>query len=589
MLHKKKYKYSTKSTFRTRNDRFNALKSIDKADDEDNLDDEDTNIDNIDNNYDDDTYDIDCTTRDEGAQSSMSIYSDTPSVITNVMIDNVNEIITDGIGSIGKIIGAKDGGLATVGKKRDPRSSPKDGPKDNIYRLHKDAQSVFQNIDIKLPELLHEKKCSEKKLAELKTKYESVRIADFALQENIYEIENNIAKLDNMISNIVNKTEEKKYLLKTGPIITKFKRLNDIENNIMKHTSCLEFKQNTIMVSDSNVKPITKQRTALEQLREYKRNNNGKGSIKLPGIIGNYIDVETGEFKMGVQFSDSTDASASASASSAHGLAAPDMEDIVKIRNLIKLRNSENINKKRLYDKYMAVINKDYISRDSQYKERSLADICNACNGDMVINQSTGMLHCNKCGQCEKILIDSDKQSHKEPPKEQTTFSYRRINHLNEVLSQIQAKESTNIPERVYDKFRAELKKRRMTDLSKLTNEKGHSILKTIGEADYYEHVPYIISQLNGKVPPTISPEVEEIIRSLFMHVQHPFSKHCPEERNNFVTYNFTLYKLCQLLELDELLPNLKESLKDRTKQYYQDCIWKKICADLKWQFIPTE
>ena len=157
------------------------------------------------------------------------------------------------------------------------------------------------------------------------------------------------------------------------------------------------------------------------------------------------------------------------------------------------------------------------------------------------------------------------------------------------MLSQIQAKESTNIPDRVYDKFKAELKKRRITDLSKLNNENGHDILKTIGEADYYEHVPYIVSQLNGRAPPTISPEVEEIIRGLFMHTQHPFSKHCPEERNNFVTYNFTLYKLFQLLEIDELLPNLKESLKDRTKQYYQDRLWKKICAELKWQYIPTE
>ena len=45
----------------------------------------------------------------------------------------------------------------------------------------------------------------------------------------------------------------------------------------------------------------------------------------------------------------------------------------------------------------------------------------------------------------EKIIVDSDKQSHKEPPKEMTSFSYKRINHLNEILSQFQAKETTEI------------------------------------------------------------------------------------------------------------------------------------------------
>lgn len=187
----------------------------------------------------------------------------------------------------------------------------------------------------------------------------------------------------------------------------------------------------------------------------------------------------------------------------------------------------------------------------------------------------------------ERIIVDSDKQSHKEPPKEMTSFSYKRINHLNEILSQFQAKETTDIPDEVYDKILAELKKERIDNMSYLTRDKLREILKKIDETDYYEHIPYIINQLNGVPPPVISPEVEEIIRGLFLQLQHPFNVNRPDDRKNFLTYGYILYKIFQLLELDEYLCNFK-FLKDRKKLYEQEQIWKAICKELRWEFIPS-
>jgi len=219
--------------------------------------------------------------------------------------------------------------------------------------------------------------------------------------------------------------------------------------------------------------------------------------------------------------------------------------------------------------------------------EFELFDICTSCHSEMVLNHNAGMLNCNNCGMTERIIVDSDKQSHKEPPKEMTSFSYKRINHLNEILSQFQAKETTEIPEHVYDKILLELKKERIENMALLTKDKLREILKKIDETDYYEHIPYIINQLNGLPPPVISPEVEEIIRGLFLQAQHPFNTHCPDARKNFLTYGYTLYKLFELLELDDYLSNFK-FLKDRKKLYEQEQIWKKICHELKWEFIPS-
>ena len=74
---------------------------------------------------------------------------------------------------------------------------------------------------------------------------------------------------------------------------------------------------------------------------------------------------------------------------------------------------------------------------------------------------------------------------------------------------------------------------------------------------------------------------------NIFLQAQPPFNTYCPDDRKNFLTYGYTLYKLFELLELDEYLCNFK-FLKDRKKLYDQEQIWKKICNELKWEFIPS-
>ena len=65
---------------------------------------------------------------------------------------------------------------------------------------------------------------------------------------------------------------------------------------------------------------------------------------------------------------------------------------------------------------------------------------------------------CPKCGTLEKLLVDSDKPSYKEPPREISYFAYKRINHFNEWLAQFQAKETTEIPQELYDQILIEIK-----------------------------------------------------------------------------------------------------------------------------------
>jgi len=73
----------------------------------------------------------------------------------------------------------------------------------------------------------------------------------------------------------------------------------------------------------------------------------------------------------------------------------------------------------------------------------------------------------------------------------------------------------------------------------------------------------------------------------MFKMIQSPFEKHCPPTRKNFLSYSYTLYKLCELIGRKDLLP-LFSLLKSREKLFSQDKIWKNICIELNWTFIQS-
>ena len=214
-------------------------------------------------------------------------------------------------------------------------------------------------------------------------------------------------------------------------------------------------------------------------------------------------------------------------------------------------------------------------------------DICQSCNkGEMIPVEHEGIMVCNVCAKQVTYLIENEKPSYKEPPKEACFYAYKRINHFKEILAQFQAKETTQIPEEVLENIKQQLNKERIS-LSKFTNSKAKEVLKKLGYNKYYEHIPFIKDKLGIK-PPIMTPELEETLCNLFMEIQGPYAKFCPDDRVNFLNYYYTVYKLCELLEKSEFLSYFP-MLKDKEKRIEQDDIWKKICEELNWVFIPTQ
>ena len=216
-----------------------------------------------------------------------------------------------------------------------------------------------------------------------------------------------------------------------------------------------------------------------------------------------------------------------------------------------------------------------------------MTEHCNQCNIAREEISSEGILVCPKCGSEEYALVVSDFPSFRDPPKEWNNYAYKKINHLNEILNQFQAKESTIIPEEVMNEVILEIRKRRISNIADLSEEDIRQILKKLGRSKYYEHRAHILSRLNGNPPPTITPEIEDKIRAMFQEIQAPFLLYCPNDRTNFLSYSYILYKFFELLELDEYKAFFP-LLKSRDRLIAHDQIWKKICDYLNWEFIQS-
>jgi len=253
-------------------------------------------------------------------------------------------------------------------------------------------------------------------------------------------------------------------------------------------------------------------------------------------------------------------------------------------KNTVQSKEKKGLQRQQLLNNYLQLEDPS-MARNLEYDDPWTN--CELCDNEMIMCLNEANLTCSKCGYQEFILVDSDKPSYKDPPREVSYYAYKKINHFNEWLAQFQAKESTEIPNEVYDAILVQLKKEKITDMSTLKHSKLREILRKMKCSKYYEHIPHIINRLNGENAPFMSREDEEKLRHMFREIQPSFKKHCPKGRRNFLSYGYVLYKFCELLEMDEYLPCFP-LLKNRDKLYLQDKTWQKICGEMHWEFIKT-
>ena len=186
------------------------------------------------------------------------------------------------------------------------------------------------------------------------------------------------------------------------------------------------------------------------------------------------------------------------------------------------------------------------------------------------------ILSCHDCGKISIHLVESSDFC------EITTFAYKRIDHLKEILSQLQAKE-TNIPDDIIETIQTHIKHDKVTTL---TPKYIKTILRTIKQTKYNDHYPAILTYFGVK-PLFLERDIEEQILKMFIAIQAPFSKYRPSEQSNFLNYYYVIRKLCEILKQPHVFDFLP-IINNRIKRIEQDALWKLICNDLNWEFIES-
>jgi len=248
-----------------------------------------------------------------------------------------------------------------------------------------------------------------------------------------------------------------------------------------------------------------------------------------------------------------------------------------------------NNSKIEVYNSYIQKFNPELkeINTFSQPK-----NYCKNCGSDIItFDYKTSADVCTQCGlSVDTVINDEVFPVYTENVEQVIVFNYDRKNHFQECLNQLQAKENTTIPPQIIRDLTLEFKKYNITDPKQFTNSLVQSYLKKLKYNKYYEHIPTIINEFCGLKAPKLTPELEQQLKIMFDEIQVPFEKYskivCPL-RKNFLNYNYTFFKMCQLLGKDEFL-NYFPLLKNRERLYEHDLIWKGICNDLKWEFIPS-
>ncbi len=149
-----------------------------------------------------------------------------------------------------------------------------------------------------------------------------------------------------------------------------------------------------------------------------------------------------------------------------------------KIDTFFKLNTPSDTNQhtyNNIVKTYLSGIDQSFIDMNTFVKSSSVCEYCHA--GELIPLEDEGILICNKCSRNTPYLIENEKPSYKEPPKEACFYAYKRINHFKEIIAQFQGKETTQIPLDVVENIRLQIKKERI-NLSHVTNIKTKDILK---------------------------------------------------------------------------------------------------------------
>lgn len=218
-------------------------------------------------------------------------------------------------------------------------------------------------------------------------------------------------------------------------------------------------------------------------------------------------------------------------------------------------------------------------------------DTCPRCDGRaMKLVPAKAIVACVQCGYCASYLDATTSSVSFGDDIEFANFSYKRINHFSEWLSNIQGTETYEVPEEILKQVCEELYRQRI-DERDITYKKIREVLKVLKLRKQYEHTTQITCRITGRPFPRLSTRTQEMCRLMFRACQEPFARHANmvcQGRKNFMSYSYILYQFLYILGESQDILEAFTLLKGRDKRQRMDEVFALIAKDLDWDFCPT-
>jgi hypothetical protein len=161
---------------------------------------------------------------------------------------------------------------------------------------------------------------------------------------------------------------------------------------------------------------------------------------------------------------------------------------------------------------------------------------------------------------------------------------YKRLVHYKFWIKRLQGKEQNKVTTTMIE----EIKNLMIKD-----NYQGvhywntRNAMKRLGYSLYYDNTIYIMSRIRGTPLVQLSKKQETILIQMFLNLQHAFLQ-VSHGRANMLSYPYIIKKICEIKKWNNMarvIPTLKSHL----RIHIQDELWKKVCVQMGWPFIPTE
>lgn len=223
---------------------------------------------------------------------------------------------------------------------------------------------------------------------------------------------------------------------------------------------------------------------------------------------------------------------------------------------------------------------------------------CNAPPSALVVDLNGASLVCTACATSTPYLdsssgigvsyeqrVETARQQH----HHSSNYAYKPIKHFTDWLDKSQGKEPAVVLPPVEAAVRKRLREDRITDPRLIDAHRVKLILKQLGLSSQYVHAVQIAARISGVPPLRFTPEQEAYLCARFVDIYRAWLETKPPTRQNFFSYAYVFHKLIQLCGYPKAFLKHFPLLKSRDKLYWQDQMWKRVCARLKWRFIPSD